>query len=253
MPRIWKEDERSGVVELLRAAVSLQVDGVMAGDPGGVAMSIQSGLQTVTDFSIPVFNDLAIQHLLRQGVTRMTLSPELNREQLQNIRFRGASCLELVVHGSLPMMVSEHCTAGAVIQGSELPQQVPGRGDRCSGLCRETPCFLNDRQGYRFPLQFDEHCRITLYNARELCLIGHLDDIIQVGYASLRLDLRSHEAQDVREITRIYRHALEKMLGNNWNSVTARQAWEQLEPLSVQGLTRGHYLRGVLEQTAARG
>jgi putative protease len=238
LPRIWKEGERPGAAEWLDIAVKLRVAGVVAGDLGGLKLAIQSGLETVTDLSVPVFNDLAIQLLLRQGAARLTLSPELNREQLRNLRFRGAPCLEMVVHGTLPLMVSEYCPVGAVT----------GTGDRCPETCRRTPCFLEDRQGYRFPLQLDEHCRMTLYNSRELCLIEHLGDIIQDGYGSLRLDLRSHEAKAVREITRIYGHALKDLLAGAWNASAARQAWERLDRLSLRGLTRGHYLRGVIEK-----
>ena len=246
IPRIWKQGERPGVDEWLDTAVRLQADGVVAGDLGGLELALQSGLETVTDLSIPVFNDLAIQLLLRQGAARLTLSPELNREQLRNLRYRGAPCLEMVVHGTLPLMVSEHCPVGAVTQ---VPRpEGTRRGDCCPGNCSRTPCFLEDRQGYRFPLQLDEHCRMTLYNARELCLIEHLGDIIQDGYGSLRLDLRSREANAVREITRVYGQALKDLRAGAWNGSAARQAWERLDRLSLQGLTRGHYLRGVIEK-----
>lgn len=238
LPRIWKDGEPSGAAEWLDRAVRLRVAGVVAGDLGGLELALQSGLETVTDLSVPVFNDLAIQLLLQRGAARMTLSPELNREQLRDLRFRGAPCLEMVVHGTLPLMVSEHCLVGAVT----------GTGDRCPQTCRRTPCFLEDRQGYRFPLQLDEHCRMTLYNARELCLIEHLGDIIQDGYSSLRLDLRSHEAKAVREITGIYGHALRDLLAGAWNGNAARQAWGRLDRLSIRGMTRGHYLRGVIEK-----
>lgn len=243
LPRIWKDTERSGVDEWLATAMKLRFDGVMAGDLGGLSLVIQSGLAPVTDFSIPVFNDLAVKLLLRLGAARLTLSPELNRGQLQGLCFRGSPCLEMVVHGTLPMMVSEHCPVGCA-----SGPLAPGSGEECPGLCQGTPSFLDDRQGYRFPLQLDEHCRMTLYNARELCLIEHLGDIIQDGYGSLRLDLRSREAKAVREITGIYKRALEAMPAGRWSSGTARQAWEQLDRLSVQGLTRGHYLRGVIEK-----
>jgi putative protease len=247
LPRIWKDGESCGAAEWLDRAVRLQVDGVVAGDLGGLELALQSGLETVTDFSVPVFNDLAIQLLLQRGAARLTLSTELNREQLRNLRFRGAPCLEMVVHGALPLMVSEHCPVGAV---TGVPSE---HGDHCPETCRRTACFLEDRQGYRFPLQFDEHCRMTLYNARELCLIEHLGDIIQDGYGSLRLDLRSHEAKAVREITRIYGQALKDLLTGAWSGSAAMQAWAQLEPLSSSGLTRGHYLRGVMEKHEVGG
>ncbi len=236
IPRIWKDDQPSGAVEWIDAAVRLQVDGVVAGDLGGLDLAIKSGLETATDLSIPVFNDLAVQLLLRQGAQRLTLSTELNGEQLRRFSYRGASCLELVVHGTLPLMISEHCPLGTATD----------KGDRCPSLCRSSDCQLKDRQGYLFPLQLDEHCRMTLYNARELCLIEHLDDIIQDGYGVLRLELRSHQAGEVLEITGVYRWALDLLSTGDWNKSMGKQAWERLNRLSPQGLTRGHYLRGVL-------
>ncbi|MGD0152807.1 MAG: DUF3656 domain-containing protein, partial [Thermacetogeniaceae bacterium] len=236
IPRIWKDDQPSGAVEWISTATRLRVDGVVAGDLGGLDLAIKSGLETFTDLSIPVFNDLAVQLLLRQGVQRLTLSPELNGEQLRRFNYRGASCLELVVHGTLPLMISEYCPLGAATATS----------DQCPGPCRSKSCLLKDRQGYLFPLQLDEHCRMTLYNARELCLSEHLDDIIQDGYGALRLELRFHEAGEVLEITGVYRQALNLLSTGGWSKSTGKQAWERLSRLSLQGLTRGHYLRGVL-------
>lgn len=241
MPRIWKEGDRSGARAWLAAAARWPADGVVAGDLGGLTLALQSGLQTIVDFSIPVFNDPAVQLLLRQGAARLALSPELNREQLRRLSFLGSPCLELVVHGTLPLMVSEHCVVEAAAPGA-------GGGPDCSRQCGRRPWSLVDRQGYRFPLQLDEHCRMTLYNARELCLIEHLGDIIQGGYGSLRLELRSHEAGDVREITGIYRRALTAACAGDWSGSAVQQARERLERLSEQGLTRGHYLRGVIEK-----
>jgi hypothetical protein len=52
----------------------------------------------------------------------------------------------------------------------------------------------------------------------------------------------------VREITRVYGNALKDLLAGAWNGSAAKQAWERLDRLSLQGLTRGHYLRGVIEK-----
>ncbi len=242
VPRIWKDGDRPPVAACLDAAASSGA-GVLVGDLGGLALALQAGLEIVTDLSIPVFNDAAALLLLQQGAGRLTLSPELNREQLQRLAFRATPHLELIVHGTMPLMVSEHCPLGAQAAG----------GKRCPQRCRRGACFLKDRQGYRFPLQFDEHCRMTLYNARELCLIEHLDDIIQDGYGAIRLELRSSEAKRVLGITKIYREACDRIRSGDWTRSAGRQAWEQLDQLSTQGLTRGHYLRGVLRPASETG
>lgn len=234
IPRIWKEGERQAVTSWIDAARRLET-GVLVGDLGGLALALQAGLEIVTEFSIHVYNDPAAMALLQQGAFRLTLSPELNREQLRGLVFRGAST-ELIVHGTLPLMISEHCPLGAVTADR----------NRCPRLCRKGAFFLRDRRGYRFPMQFDDHCRMTLYNARELCLIEHLDGIIQDGYGAIRLELRSCEPGRVLEITRIYRDARDRIRSGDWSRDAGRQAWERLSRISPQGLTRGHYLRGVL-------
>lgn len=236
LPRIWQERDRAAVNECLERAQEFNFDGVLAGDLGGLFLALRKSFPVVTDFSIPVFNDAAVLLLLELGGMRFTLSPELNREQLQNFVFRETKLLELLVHGTIPVMISEHCVAGAVTS----------RGNGCPRVCQKTPCYLKDRRGYLFPLIMDENCRMTLYNARELCLIEHLDEILRGGCGAIRLELRFYRAELVREITAIYREACDLIQTGRWEKEWGRKAWDRLARLAPLGLTRGHYFRGVL-------
>lgn len=235
LPRIWQERDRLFTEEVLKKASELEVDGVLVGDLGGLRLALDSGLEVVTDFSIPAFNDPAVSFLFEQGVARVTLSPELNREQLKNLSFRETGKLELLVHGVIPVMISEHCVLGAVI--GENP---------CRKICEKLTAYLKDRKGYLFPLVFDQHCRMTIYNARELCLIEYFKEIVEGGYGALRLELRWHQPRQVEQITRVYRRALEAMGSGLWSQFMGEQLWTALSQVSPLGLTRGHYLRGVL-------
>ncbi|AFV11559.1 peptidase U32 [Thermacetogenium phaeum DSM 12270] len=236
IPRIWQEREGDRVLRMLEEALLLSVAGVLVGDLGGCYLALKKDLSVVTDFSVPVFNDSAIFSLLEAGVSRATLSPELNREQLMRLTYRGSEVLELPVHGAIPLMISEHCVTGAVT----------GEGGRCMRICSQNRCYLKDRCGYLFPVVQDERCRMTIYNARELCLIEHLAEIIEEGYDHLRLELRYSQAREVKEITSIYRSAVDAVVSGCWSRERARHAWEKLSVISPLGLTRGHYLRGVL-------
>ncbi|HHW42116.1 MAG TPA: U32 family peptidase [Syntrophomonadaceae bacterium] len=248
LPRIWQERDRASVEEILVKARALHADGVLVGDLGGLYLALQTGQRVITDFSVPVFNDPAVMTMLDMGVRRVTISPELNREQLHNLAFRGTDFLELLVHGTLPLMISEHCITGAV---ATFDRPVDG-DDACPHLCRKYSCFLKDRRGYLFPLVQDEKCRMTLYNARELCLIEFLDEILAAGYSNLRLELRYFEAEPVKRITAIYREACDLWAAGRWNKEAGKKAWKELSETSLQGLTRGHYLRGVLQEEESR-
>ncbi len=235
LPRIWQEKDRGFTEEMLWRASELGVDGVLVGDLGGLHLALDSGLEVVTDFSLPAFNDPAVSLLFDLGVSRVTLSPELNREQLQNLSFRETGKLELLVHGVVPVMISEHCVLGAVT--GENP---------CRRACEKLTVYLKDRKGYLFPLVFDQHCRMTIYNARELCLVEYFKEIVEGGYGALRLELRWHQPRQVKQITSIYRRALEAVNSGLWSQFMGERLWTTLSQVSPLGLTRGHYLRGVL-------
>jgi putative protease len=88
---------------------------------------------------------------------------------------------------------------------------------------------------------------MTIYNSRELCLIEHLAEIITDGYDILRLELRPYPAEHVYLVTSLYRRALTAAACGEWDHRKARSAWDELAEVSQFGLTRGHYLRGVLQ------
>lgn len=242
VPRIWHEREHDEIEKLIESAQELNADGVMVGDIGGLKLALDAGMDVVSDFSIHVFNDLAVSLLIEIGVKRLTLSPELNREQLNNFNCK-AEHLELLIHGAIPLMISEHCVLGALSTEKKS----------CTKLCLNELYFLKDRRGYLFPLLQDEHCRMSLYNARELCLIEHIGNIMEKGYGAIRLELRYHDASMVRKITEIYRRAYDLFKNGLWNKEKAEEAWNTLFELSPLGLTRGHYLRGVINDDEAGG
>lgn len=235
LPRIWQEHQENAAMKALKYAQTLAADGVLAGDLGGCFLSLQGDLKVVTDFSVPVFNDAATNTLLDAGVNCLTLSPELNRKQLQHLTFKGTGLLELIVHGALPLVISEHCVLGAASRGK----------GKCDAPCLK-PSYLKDRLGYLFPLVCDQSCRMTIYNSRELCLIEHIAEIIGAGYDILRLELRPSTADHVQRVTSIYRRACDAVVDGDWSTGKAKSVWEELSELSQAGLTRGHYLRGVV-------
>lgn len=236
LPRIWQESQEKVVIKYLELAKTLAADGVLAGDLGGCYYALQDNLKVVADFSLHVFNDSAADLLLQAGVSRLTLSPELNRRQLKGFAFKGSGSLELIIHGALPLVISEHCIPGALAGGK----------GKCSFPCKRS-CFLKDRRGYLFPVVSDESCRMTIYNSRELCLIEYLAEITTEGYDILRLELRPYPAEHVLKVTSLYRRALTAAAHGEWDRRKAKTAWEELAELSQSGLTRGHYLRGVLQ------
>lgn len=280
LPRIWRETQaeqiRAYVVEMSRAGAKT----FMVGNLGGLELvrrlrdqgEIDPATRIWADYSLNVFNAQALVLLAENGVLGLTLSVELNLAQIRSLldlaqrlgylrsghwsrpgaepkagpagwagpRTEAGVEVELVVHGRLTLMISEHCPVGALVGGRTASKA-------CSLPCRGRRYGLKDRTGLVFPLYPDSDCRLHLLNSKELCLLGSLPELEGLPVSWLRLDVKPEEPGYVAERVRVYRQALERIRRQDpsyrqW-AQNREAAWEQE---SMGGLTRGHYFRGVL-------
>ncbi|HHU87418.1 MAG: DUF3656 domain-containing U32 family peptidase [Pelotomaculaceae bacterium] len=238
-PRILQDGELAGFCRLLEKVRKGHLDGVMAGNLGVIKkMRELTGLPVFTDFSLNVFNIETVRFLLEAGVSRVTLSPELTLEQVRQMAGLLPLPAEVIVHGALPLMVSDYCVTGSLL-GEK------GKGGSCPAPCRITGCGLKDRKGIVFPVEMDQNCRMHIFNSRDLCVIDDLPELAGAGIAVLRIEARREGAGYVRDVTGAYRAALtEKPGGRSEERLAALK--ESLARYSPAGFTKGHFYRGVL-------
>ncbi|MFZ3131109.1 MAG: DUF3656 domain-containing protein, partial [Desulfosporosinus sp.] len=142
------------------------------------------------DYSLNVFNEASLAYFLRLGAQGVTLSPELNHEQLAHLaRWQG---VELLAFGDLEMMVSEYCPVGATLGGK--------KGRHCAGTCVLEPHYLRDRLRYDFPVETDQECRMHLFNVKVLNLYEELAQIRRMGFSTVRLQLTRQTPEQVQRI-----------------------------------------------------
>lgn len=169
----------------------------------------------VIDYSLNVFNRLALDHFLDSSV-RVTLSPELTLNEIKNLVFSGPS--ECIVQGFYPLMVSEHDLINGLF---------PGR--------KSGDILLKDEKGFKFPVMTDMHNRTYVMNSRELCMLESVPEIINAGVSCLRIEAGTYDAKMTGEITKEYREAID-------DAVCKRESGKRC----AGEHTTGHYFRGVL-------
>jgi putative protease len=213
------------------------ISGVLAGNPG-VFLMAGGRPELVADFPLNIFNRLTLSLLAELGATRVTLSLELTLEQVRELAANAPVPVEVLVHGALPVMVSEYCVVGSLLD--------PEDGDRCTVRCRTGRFALRDRLGLRFPVGVDSACRMHVFNAKDLCAVEQVPALIRCGVAAFRVEGRLRDAAYLRGVVEIYREVIDRCLsrGPDWR-VPPRYK-ERLRDFSPQGLTSGHYFRGVL-------
>ncbi|HBR34415.1 MAG TPA: hypothetical protein DD734_07270, partial [Firmicutes bacterium] len=165
-----------------------------------------------------------------QNLAGFTLSPELKKGEIfaliDQADFSRVE-MELLVFGALELMVSQFCPVGAWA-GQKPPAS-------CPRPCQQGRYFLRDRKDIDFPVVVDEYCRFHLLNSRYLSLLTELENL-QDKNLSLRLDLRHQSPELAAKVIEVFQGGLS-------GAITTDQT--VLETILDQGLTKGHYYRGV--------
>ncbi|MDH7479288.1 MAG: U32 family peptidase, partial [Syntrophomonadaceae bacterium] len=242
LPRIWTQNQAEAVVAALETALCRSGDGIcgiLAPSLGGLQLALAYPQWPVyADYPLNVFNQWTLAALCELGVEQTALSLELNLKQLQQFPEAARSRAEVVIHGSLPVMVSEHCLLGAAV-GSRT------RETACTAPCTRGRYVLRDRLGMAFPVKTDRFCRLHLFNSRTLDLLDHLGSITSLGTRSLRLELRCHAADYVGRAVETYRRELDRASALRSAYAPLEQSREAIRRLTNGEETRGHFFRGV--------
>ena len=206
------------VTELIRHAAASGVDAFIVQDLGIVRLCRQiaphipvHGSTQMTVHSLP-----GVQLCAAWGLSRVVLSRELSREEIRYITANSPIEIEVFAHGALCMCYSGQCYLSAAIGGRS------GNRGRCAQPCRQS--YGYGRWQSRYPLSLKDNC-----------LAPYLQDLENMGVASLKLEGRMKRPEYVAAVTGVYRRALDT--GN----VTREMAQTLHTAFHRQGFTDGYY------------
>lgn len=221
-PRIQKSGE-DGFFKLIERA---KPHGVLVRNLGAIAYFCGSGMATAGDFSLNVANPLAAHWMQQQGLDRLTMSYDLNIEQiLELLRAAPPQWFEVTLHQHMPMFHMEHCVFAAFMSnGSSFLD--------CGRPCDKHSVRLRDRVGMEHPLKADTGCRNTLFNAVPQTGARHFRELHDAGLRRYRVELLEQNAKEVRTILAAYRRLLS-------GETAGADLWRELKAQSKLGVTQG--------------
>ena len=221
-PRIQKSGE-AGFFKLIQRAAP---DGVLVRNLGAMAFFKDAGLPVTGDFSLNVANPLTAQLLKQAGLERLTISYDLNIEQvLDLLRAAPPEWFELTLHQHMPMFHMEHCVFAAFMTGGT-------DFTNCGRPCERHRVHLLDRVGMAHPLKADVGCRNTLFNAVAQTGARFLGDLTRAGLRCFRVELLEEPREEAARILRVYQELLAGRRGGD-------ETWRELNAHSQLGVTRG--------------
>jgi putative protease len=221
-PRIQKSGE-SGFFKLIARA---DPHGVLIRNLGAMAFFSEAGLPMTGDFSLNVANPLTAEFLRHAGLERLTISYDLNLEQvLELLRAAPPSWFEVTLHQHMPMFHMEHCAFAAFLsEGTDFTN--------CGRPCERHRVRLRDRVGMEHPLKADVGCRNTLFNAVAQTGARFFPELLGAGLRHYRLELLEEPREEAARAVRLYQELLAGRRSGD-------ETWRELKAHSQLGVTRG--------------
>jgi len=129
LPPVFFEKDFPAIEGLLGECAAAEV-AVEVNSWGGWRLARQAGVRIQSGPGLPVLNSLAARVLMRHGIEAVTLSPEANRRQLEDVSARCPAPCSLVVFGRPPLLttrvrLSEEDMLGQVFEDRRGTQMVP--------------------------------------------------------------------------------------------------------------------------------
>ncbi len=228
-PRIIKEEELISIEKSFGYVKKGQVQGILAGEMGALARAIALELPVYTDMGFNVFNSLTAALLAEEGVEQATLSVELAIEEIASMVKPETMGFEAIIHGYSPMIISEHSLLSTLVGSHALGRRFK----------------LKDRKGFNFPVREDIYGRTHIYNSVKTCMLQHIPDLARCNLDFLRIETWGEGQAEIEELVSIYRENLEAFSRSPDDYQLSSRGRVLLDKLSQEGITKGHYFRGV--------
>ena len=194
----------------IAAAQECGVDAAIACDLGVISMIKQYAPKMELHISTQtgVVNYQTAIELYKMGAKRVVLAREVGLEDIREIRRRIPADMEIetFVHGAMCVSFSGRCLISEYLTGSGA-----NRGE-CAQPCRWSYYLMEEKRPNQFFKVFEDERGSYILNSRDMCMIDHLDDLIDAGVTSFKIEGRAKSAYYVALTVNAYRAALDSCL-----------------------------------------
>ena len=183
MPRSGEVDRLPEHLEKLNDA---GVDALILADLGAFTLAGKYAPRCQRHISTQqsIANYACAQAWFDLGAQRVVLARELGMDEIREIRRRVDPALELETfcHGAMCVSYSGRCLLSNYMTGRDS-----NRG-ACAQPCRYQYALMEEkRPGEYFPV-FEDEKGTYIMNSRDMCMIDHLDDLMDAGVDCLKIE-----------------------------------------------------------------
>ncbi len=198
--------------QFVREACEAKVDALIGADIGVLSLikKYAPDMEIHISTQTGIVNYVTARELYNMGAKRIVLARELTLDEIAEIRAKTDHDLEIetFVHGAMCVSFSGRC-----LLSQYLVNRDANRGE-CAQPCRWGYHLMEEkRPGEYFPI-FEDEKGTYILNAKDMCMIEHIDKLADAGVTSLKIEGRAKSAYYVAVVTNAYRMAVDEYYKN---------------------------------------
>ena len=190
-------------------------DALIISDPGMFTLAKQVWPEAEIHISTQANNTnyMTYRFWWELGAKRVVSARELTLAELAEIRANIPDEMEIesFVHGAMCISYSGRCLLSNYFTGRDANQGA------CTHPCRWKYAVMEEsRPGEYFPVYENER-GTYIFNSGDLCMIGHIPELIDAGIDSFKVEGRMKTALYVATVARTYRKAIDDYFAGEEN------------------------------------
>ena len=200
----------AGVEEYFEELKDIQPDALIISDPGVFAIVRRVLPQMELHISTQANNTNYGTYLFWYGLgaKRVVSARELSLEEIKEIRAHIPEDMEIesFIHGAMCISYSGRCLLSNYFTGRDANQGA------CTHPCRWKYAVVEETRPGEYMPVYENDRGTFIFNSKDLCMIGHVPEMIEAGIDSFKIEGRMKTALYVATVARTYRRAIDDYL-----------------------------------------
>lgn len=224
------EDEVLEIYPLLENAKNSNIDMIIAWDMGVIKAANEINIPLCISTQASVANSKAALFYKELGAKRIVPARECSLEQMIEIKNNADVEIEAFIHGAMCVAVSGRC-----FMSHSVFDKSANRGE-CIQNCRREYKIIDTDGESEFILGED-----YVLSPKDLCTVDFIDNLIDAGIDSFKIEGRKRSPEYVAKVSSIYRNAIDSYFENSLTQDKKYRFYDELSSVYNRGFSSGFY------------
>ena len=224
------EEELDDLEEIIVAAKKNGVGRVICSDLAAADLCAKHEMPFCISTQSSISNSLSAAVYKRMGAVRIVLARECSLDEIKSIRTKTDLEIEAFIHGAMCIAVSGRCFMSHHMFGKSA-----NRGE-CVQPCRRE-YEIYDKSVDQSLIIGDDY----VMSPKDLCTIEFVDQLIEAGINSFKIEGRKRSPEYVAKVVSVYRRAIDLYFEDNLSAEVKKELLNELGTVYNRGFSSGFY------------